>query len=312
MSSLLIFPQPDVPALERATKYFRNRPNYTLEGNRIAYDNDETGCFFVIDVSPPGTTDDDGQPSYSIAFDLNYNRPKPFIREAVAEIAAFNKAFPGQFLNEENDELEDFETGRYLASWTRVNDSFIRSRGAEPGQSEAFAPSAMVEQAWAWNAARKAQMAALGNGIFIAKTLWMRTGTSAAVPLIIWSDMVPTLFPAFVERLVIVMPGQKQSFWSFITRSSAPVDIIRVVPVGMVLANSEVPPRTVNGVSAYATESKIPDKLAEAIQSIPQRTQIRNDLIDPSLVLEAEILETEILDAPEWGPDTGDIDSDHD
>jgi hypothetical protein len=288
VSSLLTFPQPDLSALERVKEYFRSRRNYSFEGSYIIYDNDVTGCSFTIEFNPFGDADEEGNPNHAIGFILNYNRSKPFIREAIAEVSAFNKGFPGKFINEETEHLENFDAGRYFANWSRANDKFVRGFTAMPDCEEAFAPSAAIETAWAWNAACDTQMEALEEDVFIAPVSWLRTVTSSAVPCGLWTETIPTIFPSFVERLAIGTSSKYQS--SSQNQSIDSHTIFRFVPIEIVLANTDFEQRTVNSIPAYATTDGVPASLLKAIEFITPGLSDGEYLVHPSLVLEAEIL----------------------
>ena len=277
MSSVVTFPQPDLSTLEKAKEYFSCRPNYTLGSDQIDYSNEETGCGFTVDFDKPNN---------AVCFVLNYNRPKPFIREGVGEVLEFNKAFPGKFINEETEILDDFEPDRYLAGWARVNDDFIREYvGGHDGFGQAFVSTALVEKAWAWNSMRDAHMDASEEDIFIAQVMWLRTSTSNAVPFSMWTETIPTTFPAFVERVAIGTSETSSQSGSTETRN-----VLRFVPIETVLTMVDCERRIVNGIPAYFVGTEIPAALLQALQFVSPGKPKGEYLIHPSLVLEAEVL----------------------
>jgi hypothetical protein len=293
MSSFIEFPQPDEATVEKSRAYFEGRLNYTRVEGGYSYENQDTDCHFIVDTETPQTDENgDGATGQAIAFSLNYVRPKPFIREAVAEVVAFNSNFPGLFRNEETGQLEAFDSDRYIAAWTSTNDLFARQFSKEEGTSSFFAPSATVQQVWKWNTELQNHQNQKDEETFVSKAMWMATGVGRAVPAIIWSEGVVTVFPAFAERLVLVTkPTKHPSLLNrLFGRTSQPEFITRVLPSKTLMADLKSEPAVVRGIPSYSSEAVFPAAVLKALDAVEPIAQEDLNLISSHLVLEAEIL----------------------
>ncbi|MFO1131880.1 MAG: hypothetical protein U1E16_07720 [Hyphomicrobiales bacterium] len=290
MSVVLTFAQPDFSTVEKVKEYLLHRPNYSELGRLIDYDNADTGCGFSVEFNSSPDSVDLEQSGPALGFLLNYNRPKPFIREAIAEISAFNKVFPGPFYNEETSQIEAFEAERFLEGWSRANDYFIRKLSKESNWYQVFAPSAIVEKVWAWNAHRQTLQMEVGDDLFVANVIWLKQDKSAAIPHILWADTVRTLFPDFIDCFALGTP--KKVGWRPCNRRAEAETEYRIVPGATTYANATLEPITIRGTRAYATPINIPDSLLRAVRAIAPMQSGADHFVHASFVIEAEILQT--------------------
>lgn len=223
---------------------------------------------------------------------MNYVRPKPFIREAVAEVAAFNSNFPGLFRNEETGQIESFDSNHYITAWTSTNDHSARQFSKDEGTSSFFAPSATVQLVWKWNTELQNLQNQKGEESFVSKAMWMATGVGRAVPAIIWSEGVPTVFPAFAERLVVVTKPTKQPclLHRLFGRTPQPEFITRVLPSKTLMADLRSEPAVVRGIPSYSSDAVFPAAVLKALDAVEPTVQEELNLVSSYLVLEAEIL----------------------
>ena len=291
MSVVLTFHQPDFSTVEMVKEYFLHRPNYSEVGGLIDYDNADTGCGFSVEFNSSPDLVDAGQSGPAVGFLLNYNRPKPFIREAVAEVSAFNKVFPGPFYNEETCQIEAFEAEHFLRGWSGANDYFVRKLSKELKWYQVFAPSAIVEKVWAWNAHRKALQMAVSEDFFVASVIWLKEEKSTAIPHILWADSVRTVFPDFIDCFALGTP-KKVGWWRPYKRGTELEMEYRIVPGATAYANAGFEPLIIHGTRAYATRANIPDPLLRAVRAIEPEQPGADRIVHSSFVLEAEILQT--------------------
>lgn len=290
MSVVLTFHQPDFSTVERAKEYLLHRPNYSHIGELVDHDNADTGCGFSVafNSSPDSAVLEPGGPA--LGFLLNYNRPKPFIREAIAEVSAFNKVFPGPFYNEETCQIEPFDAERFFADWSRANDDYVRKLARETGWYQVLAPRHVIEQVWAWNSHRWALQTSADEDVYVAPVMWLKTSSSGPIPHIIWTYSLRTLFPVFVENFILATP--KNELQSQDTISEEPEFEFRIVPRETVRATAVFDMQIINGTSANCTPFNIPGSLLNAVADIAPEEPGADKIIHPSFVLEAEMLES--------------------
>lgn len=103
---------------------FARRPNYSVEDGQAAYQNEDTGVYFLLDHA-------DG----AVRFSINTRRSEIFAEEAAEELAAL---FP------------DFAAEAFLADWRAANREAIAAMLAE-GTEPFTLPLRTHREVWRWN-----------------------------------------------------------------------------------------------------------------------------------------------------------------
>ncbi|OJV03201.1 MAG: hypothetical protein BGO12_00400 [Verrucomicrobia bacterium 61-8] len=190
--------------LEQFTRYFGERPGYSLEGTQAWYSNEETGVYFHFDHNSQPVEEDD-EIAHSVVFIINLFRPGYFILEAEPEVTRFVKTFDCSVYDPQNFGVED---SRYTAEalvrgWKHGNEfgySAILDTDDAPAQI-LTRPAKELESVWAWNFHANVRMEAAQKDIFIPHIFYLLLENELRSACV-WPDAISTLIPG-VDLLII-------------------------------------------------------------------------------------------------------------
>ena len=207
MSYDLFFRAPDgVFTRETFGNYFGSRPNYEVNGGQAFYQNDVTGVYFSFDWNDPSTQADEGEQSYSVAFNINYCRPSFFGLEAEPEVTAFVKAFGFAVEDPQMNGMGHgpYDDALFLSGWNVGNAFGVEGvfRGRRHEAPPPTRPTAELHRIWAWNAGVAKRQKELGEDVFVPRIMFGRFAGRLA-SLFVWGDGIPTVVPSVDSVLVL-------------------------------------------------------------------------------------------------------------
>lgn len=181
--------------------YFSSRPHYKVENSQALYENGDTGVYFIIEHNEVESLKKAEDPSECspASLSLNYLRPHIFVLEAEPEVAAFVRRFDFAILDPQNDGNPGttYERAAFLRGWNAGNKFAFDSIG----DATQLYPSTDLERHWNWNFKKNDLQAQLGENIFVPKIAYHFVDGSIK-SLIVWSDAIPTAFPA-VDTIIV-------------------------------------------------------------------------------------------------------------
>jgi hypothetical protein len=141
------------PRLSDMLKYFASRKHYKTAGNRVSYQNEDTGVYFWLKLRC-GWTVLLRKTVLTAEFEMNYYRPSFFGIEAERELSAFIAAFHPQI---EDPQMEGMDQGPYsgegfLRGWNFGNRFAVQQIVAKESDGKiATMPATALNAAWEWN-----------------------------------------------------------------------------------------------------------------------------------------------------------------
>jgi hypothetical protein len=177
--------------------YFRGRRNYTLEGARALYRNDNTGVYFTFEFGAQDADSDGQQTMAPVVFNLNYFRPHIFGLEADPEVAAFVGHFSLSVMDPQTSGMGSGAYSRegFLRGWNEGNEMGYRSSllgGGDRGLKTL--PTDKIEACWRWNFAKDNLQKAVGDQVLVPRVEMLAVGGEIR-PGVVWPDAVPILLP---------------------------------------------------------------------------------------------------------------------
>jgi hypothetical protein len=177
--------------------YFSGRANYKVDLPQAWYQNEETGVYFVFELTEP-SDDKEVEQQYPLSFNVNYFRPSYFILEAEPEVTAFVRHFDlavsdpqtnGMGEGEYNADLliRGWNHGNAFGYSTVLKDSKTRS-GVK------HLPSDALKRCWSWNLRRRSLQDELGESVFVPKIIYLVLN-GEPVTATTWPDGIPIAVP---------------------------------------------------------------------------------------------------------------------
>jgi hypothetical protein len=177
-------------------EYFGNRRHYQInEGSQVWYSNEDTGVYFVFDLSEPG--EDPEAPVIDVTFNLNFYRPHIFGLEAEPEVANFIATFNPIIFDGQTNGMSEGPYSRegFLSGWNTGNRFGYSAVGGQQGaETPCLLPSAEIERAWRWNLGREARQRQVGDSIFVPKIAFLNRARRAN-SVVVWGDLIPIHLP---------------------------------------------------------------------------------------------------------------------
>jgi hypothetical protein len=181
---------------ESFADYFNQRPYYKLTPPQAWYENEDTGVYFVFEHQ--SEAEDDENPFFPLALNINYYRPSFFGLEAEPEVSAFVKAFDLTVSDPQNDGMGEGEYDRdlFLRGWGRGNEFAYSAILREPANRKDVVclPTAKLLKTWAWNRDRDQLQKQLGESTFVPRALFVLLSGKPATAAV-WPDGIPIAVP---------------------------------------------------------------------------------------------------------------------
>lgn len=156
---------------------FTRRPYYQLGEDQAAYQNDDTGVYFLLDLA-------DG----AVRFSINTRRPEIFAEEAAEELAALSG--------------EAFDADAFLADWRAANAKAIAAMLAE-GKTPLTLPLATNRDVWRWNRELRALQKDLGEVEEAPPLVFFMGPGGNPRPAYVWLVTRPTVKPPLAEVVLL-------------------------------------------------------------------------------------------------------------
>ena len=192
---------------EQFAKYFNARPHYSVGNDQAWYRNEDTGTYFVFEYSEPATddsSDNEGESSHPLSFNINYFRPSFFGKEAEPELTAFVSNFDLEIEDPQVNGMGvgSYDSARFFSGWNEGNEFGYQAMVRQDRSANVFTlPTLELERIWRWNLAREQRQAKLGENKFVPKIMFLDLN-GAAVSAVVWPDAIPSLIPK-VDHLLI-------------------------------------------------------------------------------------------------------------
>lgn len=193
---LFFRPKSSPPTGEHFKTYFADRAGYTFQGEAQAfYENGDTGVYFYFEYHE--AEDDDARDVLPIVFNLNYFRPHFFGLEAAGEVERFVQAFDLNVIDPQTEGMGEgpFSRDGFLRGWNAGNRVAYRAILSLEDRPEVYVyPTDGLERVWEWNHGRDALQERVGDGLFVPKLMFMKSGQRACTA-IVWPDGCPICMP---------------------------------------------------------------------------------------------------------------------
>jgi hypothetical protein len=177
-------------------RYFTGRPNYKVDFPQAWYQNEETGVYFVFQITDDVSEGNDER--FDVSLNINYFRPSYFILEAEPEVSEFVQRFD---LVVSDPQVGGMGDGEYkpellLNGWSKGNEfgysAIIKQH--EDRAAITHLPSAVLMKVWRWNHGRLALQRQLGETKFVPQIMFLvvdgKPSTAAT-----WPDGIPIAVP---------------------------------------------------------------------------------------------------------------------
>jgi hypothetical protein len=199
--------------LDAVREFFLNRLHYVKEGDVVAYENGDTDFSFGIEFYDENL-DQESLPEIKgphINVRINYLRPTTYIVEIVKELREFEKQFKFIFYDEVRGEIAPFDVKKFEKEWKKANAAGLK--GNQQKFDISLKPKKFVEHLWSWNSNRRSMETAAGEEYYFAKAMYFRQRDSNETPqaLITWPDLIPIVFPVFVDRVIVIRSERVKS-----------------------------------------------------------------------------------------------------
>lgn len=196
--------KPRTGAVEQSliAEHFSSRPNYKIEPRQIWYQNQDTGVYFVFEMSAgeaPGTD------HYPVALNINYFRPSYFIQEAEPEITAFVRAFDMVVADPQTHGMGtgDYNAELLKSGWNHGNGFGYAALLGDPNNRKNVVslPSATLAYVWSWNLNRQRLQNDLADSKFVPIIMFIVIDGDVKTSAV-WPDGIPIAVPK-VDCLVV-------------------------------------------------------------------------------------------------------------
>lgn len=179
-------------------KYFSERPLYKCEEGQAWYGNEDTGVYFLFELTDEPPAEGDRGELYPVALNINFFRPSYFIHEAEPEVTAFVKHFD---LVVYDPQMEGMGEGEYsseklISGWNRGNEFGYQAILREPKDNPDIfhLPTDTLERVWRWNYRRSALQMETGESKFVPRIMFLKF-SDTVVTSAVWPDGIPAVIP---------------------------------------------------------------------------------------------------------------------
>ena len=185
--------------------YFHGKPNYEITKAQAAYQNKDTGVYFLIDYNEP--EEDDLEEIHStLILNLNYYRPSFFALEAADEISELIRHFGFLIHDPQNEEMGGnlFSKDDFICEWNHGNEfgySIALQRNNISEQVYMY-PGKHLEDIWRWNFEKVQVQESFSEDRFVPDVFFMKIDQHV-VSVAVWPDAISELIPE-VDYLFIV------------------------------------------------------------------------------------------------------------
>ncbi len=185
--------------------YFLSRPHYKVENNQAIYGNNSTGAYFIFDYNTNvDQKSKDVTQASQVIMNLNFLRPHFFVNEAEPEISSIVKTFDFLVFDPQLDgnKSDVYTKEDFIRGWVRGNILGIQGMlKSQPHNKVYSLPSADIEGYWRWNYGRDQLQKEEGDNIFVPH-ISFHSVDGRVRSLIVWTDAIPTIFPAVDDVLI--------------------------------------------------------------------------------------------------------------
>lgn len=260
--------------------YFEGRANYKVTRGLARYENDDTGVGFTFDctgetVVAPGT------PRPWARFIVELLRPSFFAEEATREIEPFVRHFESGVLDVPGAPPAPYSPATFLRNWhaaSRTEYARAQAAAEQSGVPLSRMSRAALTSAWRWNFHRRVLQSHEGDGLFVPRIWFLRTGGGMATS-VIWPEAMAARVPQ-VDYVIF-------SRGAFAPPRRGSSDVV-LVPWEQVI-------ETIKGSAAYdslgvswrVVEPEMLDALGTVISTVTATKQLP-DLVPLDTVLDVE------------------------
>ena len=187
--------EPAIPR-PRILQHFTARSHFTVTNDRVAYENRDTGVYFLITLEATRSLLRQSR-IVSAEIDVSYNKPHYFGIEAEIEISALIGEFRPRIHDPQMRGMGDGPYSRegFLRGWNFGNQFAIHvALSKKPDLNIATMPAEKLRAGWAWNYDLTARSAMLRNRRYVpAISLWIIEGRRCLVAT--WPQGLPISLP---------------------------------------------------------------------------------------------------------------------
>lgn len=270
-------------SLNEFSEYFSRRPRYKFEKTQAFYENEDTGCYFIMehnDIKQPPPEKTETPADISPAnLNLNFVRPHIFGLECEPEVHAFVKHFDFLIFDPQNDgnSTDTYDTQAFIRGYN-VGNKFsygtILKQNAEI--ANATYPAVDIERNWLWNLHKAALQAKLGENIFLP-TISYQMLNGQVKSLIVWSEAIPTAFPDVDTVIVFRTSLAPSGFFSGKKNDYTIKEFSEILPL--------LSDKTADGFRELTS----PEKAREWVKSLPA-SDVKPTPIHVDRVLDRELM----------------------
>jgi len=197
--------------------------NFNRKDNQLWYDNPITGVYFSLDFDPQGPTTPEESPippgyyDSGLAFNLNFNRPSFFGREAMPYVEQLASQFGLFVVDNQADKgpvlLTQVESSMLVDSWLRHNEWAIRTLLEDPSFSNPLRmPESSSMYLWRYQSVRQGLQRACGEDVFAPNLVPMHLKDNRLVERgFTFTHGVPTIVPD-AEWVFVVLQDKSGIF----------------------------------------------------------------------------------------------------
>jgi hypothetical protein len=284
---------PDAFNANAIRDWFKARPNYQVEAEQVTYANPETGAYFTfhIDEATKPAEGEEGLGGPSVAFNMNYFRPRMFALEAEPEVATFLAHFPSRIDDPQRMGDGPYSREGFLEGWNYGNQSTFSIAASQGMDRPLSADPARIEAAWAWNYSRAQLQAEAGEGLFVPKIVWvLPTPGAAPEPAITWTFGVATIIPESLITRVVLVRQEKPKLLKIFVKNPDPKFEYKLINVEGGIRIAGIERGEIDGRPALFTPGTGPLEMQALFSGAwPPHTF---KLITPDQVLDADLVES--------------------
>jgi hypothetical protein len=176
----------------RLLRHFAARRHFSVEKDRVVYENRHTGVYFFIHLSSARKLFHSNV--VSAEFEINYYRPSYFGVEAEKELSDFVAVFQPRI---EDPQIRGMGEGPYsregfLSGWNFGN-VFAARNALSPGHNVTSMPADELRATWEWNYHR-AERAQRNPRLFVPGITFSRIENHPS-RVVVWGEGMPILLP---------------------------------------------------------------------------------------------------------------------
>jgi hypothetical protein len=264
--------------------YFSSRLNYTVNMPQAWYQNEETGVYFVFELSQ-GDEIEEGEEQYAVSLNINYFRPSYFILEAEPEVTAFVKHFDLLVSDPQTDGMGDgeYSADLLIRGWNHGNafgySAILNDPANRPDVKHL--PTDILKKSWSWNLQRVALQNELGESVFVPKIIYL-VMDGKPVTAATWPDGIPIAVP---EVDYFIVPRKELAPRKFFRRveDHTFISYVAALPI-LEKYRSQENSKFILGYDAP------PKDVVDFVQNIP-RVQLVISGVAPDSMLDTELVQ---------------------